>query len=145
MLTREHAEMRLRESGLRLTPQRRAVIEALVDNRTHPSTEDVAASVLSRMPGVSLSTVYKTLHELSDLGLLLRLETPKSMRFDPETADHAHLVCSRCGGVTDITPEASAFDAVRDAALAAGAIVSGIETTIHGLCAGCSKDRMFVA
>lgn len=138
MLNREDAEARLRASGLRLTPQRRAVIEALVDNRTHPSTDEVAAEVIARVPGVSLSTVYKTLHELAELGLLLQLDTPGAMRFDPETAEHAHMICDNCGEVTDISIPADTMLRIRTAARNVGTEPGAVEIMLRGVCADCT-------
>lgn len=138
MLNRTDAEARLRASGLRLTPQRRAVIEALIDNRTHPSTDEVAAEVIARVPGVSLSTVYKTLHELAQLGLLLQLDTPGAMRFDPETAEHAHMICDNCGEVMDITIPADTMLSIRTAARNTGTEPGSVEIMLRGVCADCT-------
>lgn len=101
MLNVGEATERLRMSGLRITPQRRAVIDALVGDDTHPHAEVVAERVGRLMPNVSLSTVYKTLHELADRGLVTRLDLPGGMRFDPDEHPHPHFVCKDCGVVLD--------------------------------------------
>ena len=67
MLDSTSACQSLQIAGLRLTPQRRAVIGALVGDTTHPTVDTVAARVAEHTKGVSLSTVYKVLHELADL------------------------------------------------------------------------------
>lgn len=139
MLTREIAEARLRAEGMRLTPQRRAVIEALVDNRTHPLAEEIAEAVCARVPGISLSTVYKTLRELADMGLILRLDLPDAMRFDPDTTHHGHLVCSSCGTVVDVAVPADVARTLADAAIASGAAPSHVDVVMRGRCAACSK------
>ena len=93
LMNKDRALRVLRESGMRLTPQRRAVIEALSGDTTHPFAEDVASRVATKMPGVSLSTVYKTLHEFAALGLIHELGSSGAMRFDAEPEPHAHVEC----------------------------------------------------
>lgn len=133
--TVEDAGRRLREAGLRLTPQRRALLEELAGDTSHPSAESVAARVTSRVPGVSLSTVYKGLHELASLGLLRELDVPGPTRFDPDTTPHAHLVCASCGALEDVEVPTALMDGL--VASVAGAHVIRTEIVLHGLCARC--------
>lgn len=139
MLKREEALTRMREAGLRVTPQRRAVVDALVDDRTHPSADEVGSRVVSAMPGVSLSTVYKTLHELASLGLVRELELPGSMRFDPDTGEHAHLLCEGCGTVVDVPMPAGFPEAIH---LPAGVRIEKAEITLRGRCASCASRSL---
>lgn len=138
MFVAEHALRRLQDAGLKLTPQRRAVIEALVGNRSHPSAEEVATAVALRIPGVSLSTVYKTLHDLASLGLVTELDLPGSTRFDPDTATHAHLVCSACGTVVDVELPPG-YEAVLP--LPHGMRVHRADLVLHGTCAACTRSE----
>lgn len=138
MLERDVAHDRLRAAGLRLTPQRRAVIDALTGDRTHPTADEVAARVTASTPGVSLSTVYKVLHELRDLGLIRAIDSAGATRFDADAQDHIHVVCDDCGLIHDapLTPDA-AEKIARSAGLRAGS-VSQLDVTIHGTCSRCS-------
>ncbi|MBS3956848.1 MAG: transcriptional repressor [Clostridiales bacterium] len=139
MIDRDQAFERIRQAGLRLTPQRRAVIEELAGDRSHPLAENVASRVAARVPGVSLSTVYKILHELGGLGLVRELSLPGAMRFDPDVDPHAHLVCSECGSVYDIpVPVATTEDLFSAAERATGTDVIHMEVTLYGRCAQCS-------
>ena len=70
MLELDAALESLIRAGLRRTPQRIAIIDALADDRAHPTAETLWETVRARMPGISLSTVYDTLHELESLGLI---------------------------------------------------------------------------
>ncbi len=138
MIDRDVAFERIREAGLRLTPQRRAVIEELSGDRSHPLAEDVASRVAMRVPGVSLSTVYKILHELGDLDLIRELSLPGAMRFDPDTESHAHLVCPECNDIIDVPLDPATTDVLSGAAeKATGADVSHMEITLYGTCAAC--------
>lgn len=132
---------RLRSSGLRLTPQRRAVIEELAGNTSHPTAEDVAVSLAERVPGMSLSTVYKVLHELADLGLIRELDSPGAKRFDPDVADHVHLVCDCCGSVLDAALPAPAYQSIAAAASETGTVIARLDIVARGTCSTCNSER----
>jgi len=138
MLKTETATAQLREAGLRLTPQRRAVIEVLADNTSHPIADEVARHVADRVPGVSLSTVYKTLHEFAAVGLIRELDLPGPMRFDSDVSAHAHLICADCGTVVDIPLTPSLEAALHDATT--GLEISGVDITLRGSCASCARQ-----
>ncbi len=94
----------LRERGRRVTPQRRAIIQVLLEDAgTHPTAEQVFTRVQSEMPDISHATVYNTLHELAEVGMLLELDLGLGeRRYDLYTQKHAHLVCLGCGRVEDV-------------------------------------------
>lgn len=137
MIDVDAATVRLRQAGLRLTPQRRALLEELAGDTSHPRAETIAARVTARVPGVSLSTVYKGLHELADIGLVRELDVPGATRFDPDTSPHAHLVCESCGTVLDVEVPAAALDLLTKASPVA---VSRTEIVLHGTCKACSRS-----
>jgi Fe2+ or Zn2+ uptake regulation protein len=92
-----------RAIGLKVTPQRQVLFSLLHDNDAHPSAEAIHLAASAVMPGISLRTVYQTLNDLVSMGELQQLQlTPGSARFDPNTSDHHHLVCDRCGDVRDV-------------------------------------------
>jgi Fur family peroxide stress response transcriptional regulator len=129
---------KLRASGQRLTPQRLAVLRALVANEDHPSAEQVYREVLPLYPMMSLATVYKTIDVLKDMGEILELEFREGAnRYDANIPEpHPHLVCTECGSIQDL-------DVGDVAALTAQAGVltgySGIRTRLdfYGLCPAC--------
>jgi Fur family peroxide stress response transcriptional regulator len=91
-----------RESGLRITPQRVAVFEAMHQSAGHPSAESIYQTVSAEMPSISLRTVYQTLNDLTEMGEIRRLDFGvKATRFDPTIDDHHHLVCDDCGLIVD--------------------------------------------
>jgi Fur family peroxide stress response transcriptional regulator len=92
-----------RESGLKLTPQRLAILEYLDGNKEHPSAEDIYKAVAKKFPTMSLATVYNTLITLKQRGLVKELTMdPVKMRFDPQPAPHHHLICMDCRKIIDI-------------------------------------------
>lgn len=88
----------LRAKGLRMTPQRRAIVSEVMRTQGHISPTSVARKVQGEMPGVNASTVYRTLTLLEDVGVLSHshLETGAEYHRAAE-AEHVHLTCGRCG------------------------------------------------
>ncbi len=136
MLETNSAYERLRGAGLKLTAQRRAVIEELAGDCSHPTTEELSRRLAERIPGMSLSTVYKALHELVDLGLIRQIEASGAMRFDPDGSDHVHVVCDQCGDVFDAELPSSAVSAITSAA-PAGVAITRLDIVARGVCSRC--------
>jgi Fur family peroxide stress response transcriptional regulator len=89
--------------GLRMTDQRRAVYDALMAQRDHPTAVEVFMRVKTRMPTISLATVYNCLETLTDCGIVKAVNHDREpSRYCPNLAEHAHLFCESCGGVMDI-------------------------------------------
>lgn len=129
-----------RQLGLKLTPQRLAIIEFLDGTTAHPGAEEIHAAVSARFPGLSLATVYNTLASLRDKGRLMELTIdPAKRRYDPDTRPHHHLICLGCGRVADIE-HTFALD-VPDA-LKMGFEITGNQIGFYGLCPGCKKREI---
>ncbi|MBI5180297.1 MAG: transcriptional repressor [Nitrospirae bacterium] len=93
-----------RETGLKLTPQRLAILDYLEGNKSHPTAEDIYKAVSKRFSTMSLATVYNTLEALKRKGVVLELTIdPNKKRFDPDTISHHHIICIRCGKVSDVS------------------------------------------
>src|SRR4249919_1231669 len=97
----------LRASGYRVTPQRQLVLEA-VTRLNHASPEEIFAEVHQRAQGVNVSTIYRTLELLEQLGLVTHTHLGHGApRYHlAAEADHVHLVCSSCGRITQVPPDA---------------------------------------
>jgi Fur family ferric uptake transcriptional regulator len=88
----------LRARGLRMTPQRRAIVSEVMRTQGHISPTEVARSVQGDMPGVNASTVYRTLATLEEIGVLSHSHLETGAEYHrAEEAEHVHLTCSRCG------------------------------------------------
>src|SRR5438477_2141440 len=99
-----HARRRAR--GFRLTPQRQLVLEAVVA-LGHATPEEIVAEVRRTASGVNISTVYRTLELLEELGLVTHthLGHGAPTYHAADDADHLHLVCRECGGVEEVAPQ----------------------------------------
>lgn len=94
---------KLKDLGLRITPQRMAIVEYLEGNKEHPSVEDIFRAVSKKYPGISIATVYNTLYLLKEKGLIEILEIdPERIRCEPNTDLHHHFICSECKKIFDI-------------------------------------------
>lgn len=92
-----------KDIGVKLTPQRLAILDYLEGNTCHPSAEDIYRALLEKFPTMSLATVYNTLDTLRLKGRVLELSIdPEKKRFDPNTEPHNHLICVKCKKVADI-------------------------------------------
>lgn len=96
---------RLREAGYRLTPQRELVLAAVQD-LSHAKPEQILARVRETSTGVNLSTVYRTLEVLEELGLVshTHLGHGAPAYHSADEPDHVHLVCRACQAVTSVDP-----------------------------------------
>ena len=126
--------------GLRLTRQRRAVLDAVAQTSASVSPVQVFDAARERCPELGLTTVYRTLELLSEIGALRRVHGPDHCEaFVPASAAHGHtVVCSRCGQVVEFTD--CDMQAVVDAAVRQ----TGYRITEHflqlsGECPACGK------
>ncbi len=98
------AEERLQELGYRLTPQRSMVLSAIEGSPDHISTEEIYEQVKAKYPNVNISTVYRTLELLRELGMVTQTDLGEGrVRYHPaERGHHHHLICSRCGRIFEL-------------------------------------------
>lgn len=96
---------RLRAQGHRLTPQRDMILLAVHDAGGHASAEEIHQQVLAQNPNVDLSTTYRTLELLTEMGIVYRTDIGDgTSRYElAEEEMHHHLVCRRCGRVMDLS------------------------------------------
>lgn len=132
---------RLRSRGWRITPQRRAVAEALSGPDLHLTAEEILARARRIIPEISRATVYNTLRELVEMGELDEVQiSPGPSQYDPNALlHHHHLVCSTCGRIYDIHPRG--IEHVRlGPEEESGVEVERVEIIIHGRCASCAES-----
>lgn len=130
----------LRARGLRMTPQRQAIVAEVMRTQGHISPQAISRRVQERMPGVNASTVYRTLALLEDVGLLshAHLETGAEYHRAGES-QHVHLTCSRCGAEDDLSME-EARSLHRLIAEHKGFSADLTHFAISGLCARCERE-----
>lgn len=97
---------KLQEKKLKVTPQRVAIFEAIVQLDNHPTADDIIASIKINHPNISVGTVYKVLDIFVENNLLQKVKTEKDiMRYDPHVLNHHHLYCSETERIDDYDDE----------------------------------------
>lgn len=97
---------KLRGLGLKLTPQRIAIMQYLDGNTEHPSADFIHRALNQKYPTMSMATVYNTLETLTKQGYLRELTIePQKKRFDANTKHHNHLMCMTCRKIWDVHGE----------------------------------------
>ena len=92
----------LKETGVRITPQRHAILEYLIESMSHPTADDIYKSLEGRFPNMSVATVYNNLRVFREVGLVKELNYgDASSRFDFVTTEHYHVICEKCGKMVD--------------------------------------------
>jgi Fur family peroxide stress response transcriptional regulator len=130
-----------RERGLRLTIQRRAVLQVLLGRSDHPTADQIFAATQDENPQISRRTVYRVLDTLAEWGLIRRVHHPgATARFDAKTHRHHHLVCVRCNKVVDW--ESRSLDNVSlPRGKPHGFDVCDFSVQFIGLCPDCRKQQ----
>ena len=96
----------LQRQGLRMTPQRRAIVAEIMSAEGHISPTAIARAVRERVPGVNPSTVYRTLDLLENLGMISHAHLESGAEYHRRSeSDHVHLICSRCGSDDSLSNE----------------------------------------
>lgn len=133
----------LREAGVRLTPQRAMVLEAIYHSDGHLSVDEVHERVQRQSPYVDLSTVYRSVMFLKQQGVIgeLRLDG-QPVRYEAIHSghEHHHAVCSGCGAMIEIHSEdLESLSAILDAKY--GFTISLVHLTLTGLCPDCRAGQ----
>ena len=118
--------------------QRTAVMEFLLNNRIHPTIDEIYMALSPNMPTLSKTTVYNTLDLFVEKGAVQALAIDeKNARYDVDTSKHAHFMCNSCGKVFDIFnvnpeyfkfPETDKFN------------IHAVEISYSGICKSCKGN-----
>ncbi|KIO68163.1 peroxide-responsive transcriptional repressor PerR [Bacillus thermoamylovorans] len=131
----------LKVSGVRITPQRHAILEYLINSMTHPTADEIYKALEGKFPNMSVATVYNNLRVFKDVGLVKELTYgDSSSRFDFTTHDHYHAICESCGKIVDF--QYPGLDEVEQfASHVTGFKVSHHRLEVYGLCPDCAKKE----
>ncbi len=102
----EKISAKLNEKGLKVTPQRIAILEAIIKLNNHPTADNIIEYIRNNHPNISTATVYKVLDALVSAKLVKKVKTEKDiMRYDAVMEHHHHLYCSECDLIEDYYDE----------------------------------------
>ncbi|GAY76997.1 peroxide stress regulator PerR, FUR family [Sporolactobacillus inulinus] len=140
-VTVEHAIELLKSSGVRITPQRHAILEYLVISDTHPTADEIYKALEHKFPNMSVATVYNNLRVFKKTGLVKELTFgDASSRFDFSNHRHYHVICSNCGKIVDFFyPTLDEVESL--AAQVTGFKVDHHRLEIYGVCPECQAKQ----
>lgn len=129
----------LKKTGVRITPQRRAVLKFMIDADNHPTADEVYKALSPEHPGMSVATIYNNLKVLKNTGLIKELTYgDASSRFDFNSDKHYHIMCSSCGKITDF--HFKGLEAVEElAANSTDFSITHHRLELYGLCKECKQ------
>ncbi|WP_178021924.1 peroxide-responsive transcriptional repressor PerR [uncultured Paenibacillus sp.] len=142
MTTRvQHALDQLKNNGVRITPQRHAILTYLMESMSHPTADEIYRSLEPRFPNMSVATVYNNLKMLIEAGMVRELTYgDNSSRFDADVSNHYHVICEKCGKIEDFMYP-SLEDVEHKAAEATGFDIHGHRLELHGVCSECRIEH----
>jgi len=129
----------LKKTGVRITPQRHAILEYLINTMSHPTADDIYKALEGKFPNMSVATVYNNLRVFRQVGLVRELTYgDSSSRFDYITSKHYHVICTDCGKIVDF--HYPGLDEVEHlASHVTGFKISHHRMEVYGLCPDCSN------
>ncbi len=137
-ITKSRLNESLKNSGMKLTRQRKLVYDTLLEKLDHPTAEDLFFRARKKQPDISMATVYNCLEALVKCSLVKQVKVDKNaIRYCANLCEHAHFVCEICGAVFDISGDnLEKFENMR-IKIPRGFKIHNFEIAIHGTCPDC--------
>ncbi|MBN2542623.1 transcriptional repressor [bacterium] len=137
------AVRRLKEKGVKVTPQRVAILEYIVKVNDHLTAEEIHNYVKSKFPSISMATVYSTLQKLIEIGEVEELSIKKRGEacFEPKSEGHHHLLCTSCGKILNIALDCPPDCPIIKQSLIKGCKVNEVQAYLYGLCPECLRKE----
>lgn len=133
---------RLKEKGLRLTPQRMAIFQEISLRKEHFSIDELFCHLREQFPGISLDTVYRTVQTLLDCGVVTSLIlSDGKKRFDANLHPHHHFLCKHCHKIVDFE-WASSNTMVPPEVFSSMGTIDSIQMELHGVCSSCNRMNL---
>ena len=139
----DRAIEQLRENHVRVTPQRKTILNYLISHHTHPSVEMIYEDLKGSVDNISMATVYNTLKLFVDYNLVIELKNGDgSTHYDYFGHPHYHVICDNCGQITDVfDPHFTEIN--KDLAAMTrektGYLVTGNSIVVDGICPNCQR------
>ena len=127
----------------RNSKQRTLVLDVLKASHEHPNAEEVYLAVKQQLPDISLGTVYRNLNLLEEMGQIIRIQTGiGGDSFGAVPRMHPHLICTECGGVSDLDCQIDKeTELLRQALQTSGAQIQDVQIRAWGICGRCRENK----
>jgi len=128
----------LKESQIKITPQRLEILKYLDEHRTHPTVDEIYSALKENNPALSKTTVYNSIDILLNHGLIQSITISDSeLRYDFKHGMHHHFLCKKCGEIIDINVECPNLGSM----LECGHEVEEVHGYFKGICKKCSREE----
>ena len=128
----------LRESGLKVTPQRLGIL-SLMEHNGHMSVDDLYEEIKKLFPSISLATMYKNINAMMNSSTIIEVKIPKQKsRFEIVKEKHGHLLCQQCGDFSDIKVDFEKI--VRDIEMKSRYKLFETNLVLSGICPLCQHS-----
>lgn len=135
----EQALNKLKSTGVRMTPQRHAILAYLLNTMAHPTADDIYKALAPKFPSMSVATVYNNLKVFIEVGLVREMTYgDHSSRFDADMSEHYHALCEECGKLVDFSYK-PLDDLEQTAGRETGFLVKSHRVEVYGICSDCSS------
>ena len=142
MLTQQELVDRLRTRSVRVTPQRLAIAEAVLNSTDHPTVQQIYERVRNNFPSMTLATIYSTLGVLERSGLIQELPFERMSRYEPNMEPHVNLVCISCENVMDADSGQEAVVRLKNRILNESNFqVAWQRVDFYGWCPSCAAEK----
>jgi len=137
----EEAVTYLKDADIRITPQRYAILEYLIEHKSHPTADEIYQALVDRFPSMSVATVYNNLRLFTKIGFVQEMAYgDASSRFDFSSTQHYHAICQECGKIVDIF-----YPGLEDVESATeqltGFVINEHRLELYGICEECQKNN----
>ncbi|NLW06476.1 MAG: transcriptional repressor [Clostridia bacterium] len=131
---------KLQKSDYRLTPQRKAVIKALMElDDEHPNAETIFNRARRYCPTIGIATVYRTLDVLIETGVIKKLPFPSRRgHYEIQKSPHIHFICQKCSQTYELDDEEKSFTVYQELEKK-GYKVRNVSINVFGLCPDCGN------
>jgi Fur family peroxide stress response transcriptional regulator len=138
----EKAMKQLKSTGVRMTPQRHAILAYLLETMNHPTADEIYKALEDRFPSMSVATVYNNLRLFKEGNLVTELTYgDSSSRFDANVSEHYHVICRDCGKIVDFAyPCLQEVESV--ASKETGFTIESHRMEVYGKCETCQDVKV---
>ena len=134
-------ESRLRRQGFRITPQRLAIYNILLEAGEHQTALEICEQVQKQIPAINEATVYRTLNFLSEQGIVLAAHIGGGqLVYEIAERDHHHLICKKCRSEHEINHQILK-QLYREIQKYTGYHIDSMHVTFFGLCPHCQQQK----
>ncbi len=132
---------KIKKAGLKITPQRVAILGELADNRDHPTADAVYQKIKQKLPNISFDTVNRTLINFAQNGVIKIAEGQgRAKRYDPILEPHHHFHCVKCNKIIDFTNKK--YDRIKlPESITNKHQVLGQKIVLDGICQDCKNKK----